>query len=229
MKIQKVNEVASIHGLKCLLFGMPGSGKTVMSTTTPEPDKTLIVSAESGLLSIKDSSLDVVVVNDLNTMKEVFEYLIAHPGKYTWLIIDSLSEIAELIMGEEKASNRDGRQAYGALADRMIAMCKAYRNLSGLNVVFISKEQQIPDDFLPTVNQPLFPGARIGKELPYMMDEVLCLRTRTNEETGEVERMVQCRQDENYPAIKDRSGKLDTMEPANWAHIYNKINQEVTK
>lgn len=224
MEIKKVSDIAKSHGIKAMLFGMPGVGKTVMSTTTPEPLKTLILSAESGLLSIQDSSLAVSVIDSMDALQDAYAYLVANPKLYTWIILDSISEIAEVVLSDEKSNVKDMRQAYGALAERMVKLCKAFRNLVGVNVIFIAKEQKITDDFGPTTSAPMFPGARLTKELPYLFDLNICLRVKRDDETGEVKRACQCHPDEIYNTIKDRSGKLDQFEKPDWTSIYNKIN-----
>ncbi len=222
MEILKVKDVAESHGLKCLLFGMAGVGKTSMSITTPEPDKTLILSAESGLLSIKESELDVVVIKSIEDLIEAYEFLKTN-DKYSWIILDSISEIAEVVLGHEKTIVKDMRQAYGSLAERMVNLCKGFRDMPNVNVCFIAKEQTVTDDFSPTTHQPMFPGTKLTKELPYLFDLCLCLRMKTNEETGEVKRAVMCMPNENYNTIKDRSGQLSSFEEPSWSVIYKKI------
>ncbi len=218
MEIKKVSQTAREHGIKALVYGLAGSGKTTLATTTPEPDKTLILSAESGLLSIRDSDVDTAQIKTIADMEEAYEFL--QDSKYTWVIIDSLSEIAELVLVDEKAQSRDGRMAYGNLADRMIAICKMFRDIKGVNIIAIAKEQVEMDAVGETRFIPMFPGAKLAKELPYLFDMVLCLRVRGEGE--EIQRRLQCQPDEQYP-VKDRSGCLDMFELPDWTIINNKI------
>ena len=63
------------QGLKILLYGAAGSGKTVTCATTGE--STLIISAEAGLLSIKDAPGDIKIVEVSTSaqVEEVLDYL----------------------------------------------------------------------------------------------------------------------------------------------------------
>ena len=58
---KKPSEVALQHGLKALIYASSGAGKTVLTTTGDHP--TLIISAEAGLLSIRDVPGDITVTD----------------------------------------------------------------------------------------------------------------------------------------------------------------------
>ena len=225
MEIRKVSEVARFHGIKAILAGPPGAGKTYSIRTCP--GNPLILSAESGLLSIKDLDSDVVVIKHADELREVYQYVAGNPEQYDWLFLDSISEIAEMILTDEKGKVKDQRQAYMALSDQMIRIVKAFRDLSGINIVLIAKEETRTDGL--AVAEKIFscPGQKLAQSLPYLFDEVLWLRTRTDED-GAIRRVFQCQPNESYPQIKDRSGMLDMYETPDWGHIYNKIQGDKT-
>ena len=52
-RIKTPNELVQQQGAKLLIYGASGAGKTTSLKTAP--GKTLVVSMESGLLSIKDA------------------------------------------------------------------------------------------------------------------------------------------------------------------------------
>jgi hypothetical protein len=65
------------------------------------------------------------------------------------------------------------------------------------------------------------PGKTTTKDLPYFFDEVFALRAERDDK-GDIQRMLQTQPDGKWTA-KDRSGKLDAYEPADFGAIIKKI------
>ena len=216
MAIQLISarDAALKNGIKVLIYGPAGSGKTVFCTTAPEGEKTLIISAEGGLLSIQDDqAVDICVVSSIDDVYEIFNHLKGeHP--YQWICLDSISEIAEVVLTSEKAKTKDPRQAYGALIDQMTGLIRSFRDLP-TNVVMTAKMDRVNDEHANTLLfMPSMPGARLAQSLAYFFDEVFCMRLTKNADG--VLRDIQ------YEA-KDRSGKLDQYEYPTLANIAAKI------
>ena len=58
------------QGAKVLVYGMAGAGKTSLAKTAP--GKVLVISAEAGLLSIKDApDLDAIEVKEASEIEEI--------------------------------------------------------------------------------------------------------------------------------------------------------------
>lgn len=213
-------EVAQDRGIKATVYGYPGSGKTCLCCTTGEP--TLLISAEAGLLSIKEATnVSVIEVSSLEEITEVFKHLHANPDEFKWVALDSISEICERILESELKATKDPRKAYGEMANKSISLIKAFRDLP-MNVVFTAKLDREKDDatgaMLYTAGAP---GKQVATQLPYYVDLVCALRVIPNQE-GTLERWLQTQQDGQWLA-KDRSGKLDTWEKPSLKHIAAKI------
>ena len=58
-----IKNTEAIHqsNLKCLIYGESGAGKTYLANTLTQP--TLIISAESGLVSLTGSNIDYVLMS----------------------------------------------------------------------------------------------------------------------------------------------------------------------
>lgn len=210
MRIMKANQAVQQQGIKLLIYGEAGAGKTTLCATTPDLDKTLVLSAEAGLLSIQHVDVDVAVVQSVKELRDAYAVLKRQDCKYRWVCLDSISEIAEMALKEELGRAKDGRKAYGEMASKVIDLVKAFRDLP-LNVVMLAKHGTQEDDGrLRRI--PLFPGRKLSEELPYLFDEVFALRVFTQED-GSIVRKLMCQPDGTWQA-KDRSGKLEEFEDA---------------
>lgn len=66
IEIRKTNDISVTgRGIKLAVYGGAGIGKTRLSATAPNP---LIISAESGLLSLKDSATDYIAIKIKRTL-----------------------------------------------------------------------------------------------------------------------------------------------------------------
>lgn len=218
--IQSTAEAAS-HGVKALVYGASGSGKTRLAATLP--GTTLILSAEAGLLSLREYDLPAITINSIKDLEEAFDYCSGPDGKgIDNLVLDSLSEIAEQILENEKATVKDGRLAYAALGEKVISIAKGFRDLQGKNVIMIAKVERMKDELSGgLLFTPSFPGSKLAGNLPYYFDEVFYLRVEKDGD-GNSSRWIQTQQD-NQIIAKDRSGVLDQFEPADLGAIINKI------
>lgn len=232
IQILSLEEAFEDNGLKILVHGMAGSGKTVMSATAGMP--TILLSAESGLLSLKKfmkeskaltKNVKVIKISSFSDLREAREWLEDQPQMADWLILDSVSEIAEQILAYEKSISKDPRAAYGNLTDQMLAELRKFRDLPGYNVMMTCKQvREVDEDTKRTRYVPSFPGRQVGAAVPYMFDEVFALRVEEDDE-GQKYRTVQTDRDVHYEA-KDRSGELDMFEDPNLKHILYKINPD---
>ncbi len=220
MEIKSTKSVES-QNVKVLVYGNAGAGKTYLCSTINEP--ALIISAESGLLSLNKFDIDYVSVNSVKDVLDVFNYLAkdSDGGKYKWVCLDSLSEIAEVILADEKKKEKDPRKAYGTMIDRMTALIRHFRDLRR-NIYMTAKVDRVRDDVTGSVLwSPSMPGSKLAQSLPFYFDEVFAYRHIQNE-SGESKRFLQTVSCSQYLA-KDRSGCLNNYEEPNLCNIYNKI------
>lgn len=221
IKLKSTGDV-HVNGVKCLVYGQAGAGKTTLAATMPKP---IIISAEGGLLSIQDADLPYIEVSNMNDLKEAFEWVSGENGKeYDSVILDSLSEIAEVVLIHEKEVNKDGRAAYGELAVQMTSLIRAFRDLPGKHVLMTAKMEKSQDENGRLLFSPSMPGAKVAQQLPYFFDLVLALRVEKDAE-GVTQRALMCDSDGLWNA-KDRSGKLDAWEAPDLGAIVRKIGGE---
>jgi hypothetical protein len=216
VKFTTTKAAATANGIKVLVHGPAGSGKTRLCATTGELDKTLIISAEAGLLSIREHDIAVAEVKTLQDVRDAYAEVVAHPGKWRWVCLDSISEIAEVVLAHEKKATKDPRMAYGALQEAMFQLLKSFRDLP-MNVYMSCKQQRDEDGR----HFPALPGNKLAQGISYLFDEVFALQTMRTDD-GTVKRALLCRDDPRYE-VKDRSGALAMHETADLAALSAKI------
>lgn len=210
----------SANGVKVLCYGAAGAGKTSLIKTLPNP---IVLSAEGGLLSIQDADLPYIEINDMATLQEAYKWLTesADAKGFQSVALDSISEIAEVVLNAEKKATKDPRQAYGAMQEQMADIIRAFRDISGKNVYMSAKLEKTQDEMGRVLYAPSMPGNKTGQALPYFFDEVLALRVEKDAE-GNTQRALMCDSDGLWLA-KDRSGKLAAWEAPDLGAIIAKI------
>jgi hypothetical protein len=201
--------------------GLAGSGKTTLCATVPNA---VIISAESGLLSLRGHDIPVIEVSSIADVHEAYAFIneSAEAKGFEWVCLDSISEIAEQVLSHEKKINKDARAAYGELSVQMVDLIKAFRDMPGRNVYMSAKMERIKDEVSGgMLYGPSMPGAKLAQALPYLLDEFFVLRVEKDAE-GNPTRALQTTSDFSYTA-KDRSGALNMFEPPNLSEIAQKI------
>jgi hypothetical protein len=221
IKLTTSAQAAALHGVKILTYGKAGMGKTTLCATAPNP---VIISAEAGLLSLRNYALPVIEVKTLEDLMDAYQWSTesAEAAQFETICLDSLTEIAEVVLSNAKRTTKDPRQAYGELIERMGVVTRSFRDLSGKHVYMSAKQETIKDDSTGTTTYgPSMPGSKLGGQLPYLFDIVLRLNIGRTPE-GQEYRYLQTRPDFQSEA-KDRSGALAPMEEPNLTSVINKI------
>jgi phage nucleotide-binding protein len=208
------------NGVKVLVYGQAGAGKTSLIKTLPQP---IVLSAEGGLLSIQDADLPFIEISDMDTLREAYTWLTQSDEAkgFQSVALDSISEIAEVVLNAEKKATKDPRQAYGAMQEQMADIIRAFRDLPGRHVYMSAKLEKTQDEMGRVLYAPSMPGNKTGQALPYFFDEVLALRVEKDSDNN-TQRALMCDSDGLWLA-KDRSGKLDAWEAPDLGAIIAKI------
>jgi len=220
IKISSTKDFAA-NGVKILVYGPPGSEKTRMCATAPRP---IILSAEAGLLSLSEQDTPVIEITSKDELSEAYEFLTEseEAKKFDTICLDSITEVAEVLLTTYKGEEKDPRAAYGRLNDDMASTIRSFRDIKGKNVYFTAKQVKfVNDENGITSFMPGMPGKTLLNGLSFFFDEVFASRLGKLED-GTVYRYLQTSADLNYEA-KDRSGKLEAKAEPDLTSIFNQI------
>ncbi len=185
MRVQSSKDFGA-NRLKVLIYGDSGHGKTTLAKTLND---VLIISVESGLQSISDTSLDVIdtTLNDKGEiiprperdvrLVQVYTYLQTPEAqnKYKTIFIDSLSEINDNLIEKYQLvypDKKDSFNLWGEVAKSMAALIRAFRDLPYYNVVFTALEAQDKDENGRFFKGPLLKPKSFGEDAPKFFDYV---------------------------------------------------------
>jgi hypothetical protein len=199
-----------------------GAGKTF--STQSMPGKVLVISAEAGLLSIKDApNVSAIEVSNYDDLREVYAALKSGELVYDSVCLDSVSEISEILLVHEKGRNKDGRMAYQNVSEAVTSLMRSFRDLD-MHVLFLCKEGKENNDGVFFFG-PKMASKPLGDAITYFFDEVLALRViEDQDDDGNpvAARWLQTRIGQGYTA-KDRSGKLEAFEEPNLTALITKL------
>ena len=227
MQFKTTKDVANSRFI-ALIVGPSGIGKTTLARTLNEKE-TLIISAESGLLSLAGTDIAVYELEGQSTpvssrLKEIYLYLLEGNHSFKNIFVDSLTEIAESILSElkndpEYADPKKTFKMYGEYNDKMTQWVKIFRDLKGVNVIFTCLNSTKKDGMeeYETFN---LPGQSLKDNIKAWFDLVLSYQVFYHE--GETYRKL-VTDIEKAPLSKDRSGRLDAYEDADLGKIMKKV------
>ena len=219
MKVSNTNDIKPTK-VNALIYAPSGYGKTTLAKTLPP--KTIVISLEAGLLSLKGSNVDYVEVDPKRKLESLREYLgEIVKSDYDTIFIDSLSEISQMFLEEAEKKFPDARnnmQKYGLYNQMMMAFIKYCRDLDK-NVFFTALQKDDKDEIGRITHIPDLVGS-ISKKCQAYFDFVFCLMIF--EKDDEKKRVLLTDAHDGYVA-KDRSIHLDQYEPADLGLIIKKV------
>ena len=219
MQILNTSQINIKDGVKTVLYGASGVGKTRICATAPKP---FIFSAENGLLSIRREKISYCEINTYKQLTEAFQWASnsSEAKKFDTFCLDSLSEIAEVVLGEELRKTPDPRKAYGETQQQMYKLIRSFRDLPNKHIVMIAKEMLVESGLSKCANA-IMPSEKLQAQLPYFFDLVLHLYVGTDSSNGQRYTAIHTASGANWQA-KDRSGNLDAIEYPNLSAIFTK-------
>lgn len=226
--------------LSCLVVGQAGIGKTSLLRTlcgqefngewkqVAEPQKVCVLSAEGGLLCVKDlieaGLIDGYEIESLEDFIEAQRFVSGAEFRKSgaqWIFVDSLTEIASRCaesMERKYPSKTDSFKMWGEYNKVLTDIIKSFRDMTDFSVVFTCLEAMTADAATGARTlQPDISGSQLKNRLTSYFDEVFHMKEVVR--NGKSVRAL-CT---TGGIGKDRSGRLEAQERPSLLHVQNKI------
>jgi hypothetical protein len=157
---------------------------------------------------------------------------LARLGSFSILFVDSLTAASRLCFqwAEQQPESftdrgrKDLRAAYGLHARSLIGWLGQLQHARGRTVVFVAVLERNTDDANVSTWAVQMEGAKTGRELPAIVDEIITMQWINFGDGKPPARAFVCTNPDpwGYPA-KDRSGRLEQIEPPNLGGLLTKL------
>lgn len=207
--LKAAGDFATQFGVKCLLYGPPGSAKTPILNTAPRP---VLLATEPGLLSMRGSKIPTWEANTPARIDDFFKWFFssAETKNFDTLGVDSVSQMADIYLQQSLKDNKHGMKAYGEMAESTMGHLRTLYYTRYKNTYLICKEE-IKNIDNQVVKRPYFPGQVLPIDVPHMYD-IIARLAKTNVPGQQGETLAfQCIGNYNVIA-RNRTGNLDMFE-----------------
>lgn len=218
-------------GVKSVVYGPPGAGKTpLLETLMAGGHRPVLCACEPGLATLRSSSIKTWPAYTTDAIMDFIDWRLsdsADANQFDVTCLDSGSEMCEtfirdLLQGTSKSGKKvHGEAAYGELIDK--AYSKVFWKLFTHpgHVVILCKEMVWGNEGLQE-RRPSFPGRVLPVQFPHLYDNLMRLEPSTpySWNNREYKSTLRC---EGVPGILSRNrNRLDPIEPADLSHIIRK-------
>lgn len=240
MKIVSSNKLAEEGGVKIVVHGAAGMGKTMLAASCPKP--LLILTEKTGADSLTEENIrkvygnqkgityDIPVVEAYSTadIEKAINFA-RESDEYQTIVIDSVSELSKLRLKEERPNHKNQLQAYGMMAEDVDNLLRSMRDddknwlflfQSGVFEVYSDDGEASHTQFVPG-----FEGQKLKVDFPYLLGDVYCMVAEFDDE-GIEKRMLRTRQGDTVFYSKNRRGKLKELEPPHIGRIFWKLTRK---
>ena len=216
LNVKSTSNVSNL-GINCLIYGQSGVGKTTLAGTLE--GRTLIVSAEGGLLSLRRKAVDFIELEGqgsekIDHLKKIFKELIS--SEYDNLYFDSMTEIGQCfydVASKEFPDEKHILKRFGHTKEVITKFIKLLRD-SKKNIFLTCLEKTDKDETGKRFTVPDIIGS-VATTSPAYMDFVFHMGIYE-------ERRMLLTHSMNGIVAKDRSGRLDKLEAPDLGIIFNK-------
>ena len=216
--LRPASDYARQFGVKSLVYGPPGSGKTPVMNTAPRP---VLLACEPGLLSMRNSKVPTFEAWDAARVDEFFAWVFGSNEikNFDTIGVDSTSQMAEIYLQAALKTNKHGLAAYGEMARNTLKHLEMLYFMQQKHTYLIAK-QEIKTENNITMKRPYFPGQQLPVEVPHKYDCILQLDIQNVPGMGQLQ-AFRCRGSIDVVA-RNRTGTLNEYEPPDFSLLVSK-------
>ena len=213
--LRPAKDFAQCFGVKALVYGPAGTGKTPLINTASRP---LLLACEPGLLSMRNSNVPTWEAYETKKIEEFFTWFFKSDEvkNFDTLAIDSSSQMADIYLKDAEQTNKHGLAAYGEMADNTMRHLRNLYYKKEMHTYVIAKE-----DYKSIPKRPAFDGNVLPRDVPHLYDFILRLaKVNVPGVVGEV-LAFQCNNSYDVMA-RNRTGNLNDYEEPHFGKLVAK-------
>ena len=216
--LRPATDYAQNYGVKSIIYGPAGSGKTPIINTAPRP---VLLACEPGLLSMRGSKVPTFIAPDAAKLDEFFEWLFGSNEikNFDTIAVDSVSQMCETYLERANKQNKHGLAAYGQMATDVLKQLDRLYFLQYKHTYLIAK-LEIKTGTVGSYSRPYYPGQQLPVAMPHKYDQILHLDIHNVPSIGQV-RSFQCQSTIDVMA-RDRTGQLAMFEEPDFGKLVAK-------
>lgn len=219
--LKAAHEFAQRNGVKSIVYGPAGSGKTPIVNTAPRP---LLLACEPGLLSMRGSQVPTYQAFEAKLIDEFFDWFFGSNEikQFDTFALDSASHMCEVYLIRAEKENKHGLAAYGQMAKDVLKQLNRLYFMPEKHMYIIAKQEIVSVNGVE-LRRPYYPGKQLPVDMPHKFDQILHLDIHNVPSVGQVS-SFQCRPTIDTLA-RDRTGQLAEFEQPNFNMIIKKVMQ----
>lgn len=213
--LRPAREFAIQFGVKAIIYGAPGTGKTPILNTAPRP---LLLACEPGLVSMRNSNIPTFTGFTAKSIDEFFAWFFNSNElkNFDTIGIDSTSQMCEIYLDEAIKTNKHGLAAYGEMSRNVMRHLEPLYFMPYKNAYLIAKEEITAE----RIKRPYYPGKELPIKIPHRYDEILHLGIQNIPGKGQLKAFrcigsIDC-------LARDRTGNLNEFEEPHFGKLVQK-------
>jgi hypothetical protein len=216
--LRPAKDFAINYGVKSIIYGPAGSGKTPLINTAPRP---ILMACEPGLLSMRNSMVPTFIASDAKRIDEFWEWVFNsnETKNFDTIGVDSVSQMCEIYLEKANKENKHGLAAYGQMATDVLKQLDKLYFLQYKHTYLIAK-LEVKNGAVGSFSRPYYPGQQLPVAMPHKYDQILHLDIHNVPSVGQV-RSFQCAPTIDVMA-RDRTGQLNMFEEPDFGKLVQK-------
>jgi hypothetical protein len=150
--------------------------------------------------------------------------------RFKIIFIDSITQLGRLCLRHceqqpeclTRSGQKDVRAAYGLMGRELIQLLQQFQRVRDKAVIFVGVLEKYTDEFNRSEWRLQLEGQKAERELPAIVDEVITMNWIDTADAKGIRAFVCSPNPWGYPA-KDRSGRLQQLEPPDLGKLIDKL------